>query len=750
VAALYLLSQPDKEASSSKIAAAVASSIGSVERLGVTKSFKQIMLSDPCFVIDQRHVSEAWFSLNRPLLNPVSAINALWPDTAESCLYGEVLMQRSAAMALYLSPNSSSLTDDVARAVDQDVGSTKKLGINKTFRQVLEAAPGIFTVSADGQHLTLNIKQLLRQRQQQQQLQQPAPAAAAAIAGSSANAAAAAAASAATVGISVDAALLAEERMRKAAASYLLAQPSCTAKYEAVAAAVDKAVGSASKLGLTTTFKQVLQRQPSRFCFSADGELLTLRQQEQQQQHSEAAAGQAQPSAALQNRSSDSSSSSGGSSIAAAAIAAVWPATTTDPGARLQRAAALHLSTLPGYTSTMNKLAQVVDQKVGSTSKLGIVKTFKQVLQTVPDVFLFSASAHQHDGAQVTLNDAGLLARHRQQQQHQQQPAVRVVPRPGASQEQQQQQQPAPPPPPPQQQKQQQHGSSSGGTGFFAPIYQAPTPPLLVQQQPPPPPPPQQQQQQPAWQQLPSPTLAVLPLPEGLQAVNSLTAVECAKAAITIIGEQQQNQLQHMLQHLRSAKLCALDLEFAQPHASAAASSSSMKTGNRAASRAAYLDRLALLQLFVPAAAPNSAGSANSSQQQWPAAIYLVQVPEPQPAAAALLQQLQPLLEDAAVSKVMHDARWDSCVLQAQFGISLAGVLDTQLLAGLTNLAAAGMAAGTTAAADGSSSSSSGGGGGGGTAGHLGRVGLGRLYEACGFPHPTKDGMAAAFDANTR
>ncbi|WIA12322.1 hypothetical protein OEZ85_012377 [Tetradesmus obliquus] len=158
-------------------------------------------------------------------------------------------------------------------------------------------------------------------------------------------------------------------------------------------------------------------------------------------------------------------------------------------------------------------------------------------------------------------------------------------------------------------------------------------------------------------------------------------------------------------------------------------------------------------QLFVPAAAANSS-SQQQQQQQQPAAIYLVQVPEAQLAAAALLQQLRPLLEEAAICKVMHDARWDSCVLQAQFGVTLAGVLDTQLLAGLTNLAArsagqsaAAAAAAADRAADGGGSSSS-------AAcqwdGAMGRVGLGRLYEACGFPEPTKGSMAAAFDANPR
>lgn len=121
-------------------------------------------------------------------------------------------------------------------------------------------------------------------------------------------------------------------------------------------------------------------------------------------------------------------------------------------------------------------------------------------------------------------------------------------------------------------------------------------------------------------------------------------------------------------------------------------------------------------------------------------------MPEEPQTAAALLSQLQPVLEDAAVSKVMHDARWDGCVLQVQFGIELAGVLDTQLLAGLTNLAAgsAGPTAAGSSTTDGSSSVA------GEWGGHMDRIGLGSLFEAYGFPHPTKCNMAQAFDANPR
>ncbi|WIA32455.1 hypothetical protein OEZ86_003276 [Tetradesmus obliquus] len=132
-AALYLLSQPDKEASSSFIAGSLTQSVGPVKTLGINKSFKQILSSDPCFIMEQRYVSEAWWSLNHPLLNPVSAINALWPAEAADA---EARIKRSAAMALYLSPsNCSSSVPAVAAAVDKDVGSTKKLGLSKSFGQ---------------------------------------------------------------------------------------------------------------------------------------------------------------------------------------------------------------------------------------------------------------------------------------------------------------------------------------------------------------------------------------------------------------------------------------------------------------------------------------------------------------------------------------------------------------------------------------------------------------------------------------
>jgi hypothetical protein len=646
VAALYLLRQPDKEAASSAIADAVARSIGSVEKLGLKKSFKQIMTTDPCFVIEQRHVSEAWFSLNRPLLNPVSAVNALWPAEAADA---EIRMWHVAAAFLSDKPSYISTLSHVAAEVGLRLGSTKYLGINKSFKQVIEQQPGYFQLSAEGQQLTLNVQRLLRHS---------------AGAGSSSS-------------------------------------------------------GSSSRLTVPQLSRQPLPGKPS----------------------SSAAAG-----------------SSSSSSDIAAAIAAVWPAAAADPEVHMRRAAALFLSTKPHNTSIRVAVVAAVDSAVGSAKKLNIKKSFDQVLQAEPDAFVLSSN-----GQLITL-DAGRVLRRQQQQQ--QQAAVRVVPRPGTTRQQQQQQQqstsntssqPAPPSPPPP--LAQPPPPAARQQPPLPPVpqqqqQQQPPPPSVPRQQQPPPPAPQQQQS--AWQQQPGQPLAVMPLPEGLHALKSLSAVECATAGISIVAEHQQGQLQQVLVHLRAAKLCAVDLEFAQPDAPPVDSSTSTsrggRAGGRAANRGAHLDRLALLQLFVPATAAAAAASGSSNwqqqQQQRPAAVYIVQVPEEPHAAAEVLTQLQPVLEDATVSKVMHDARWDSCVLQAQFGISLAGVLDTQLLAGLTNLAAgcAGIAAGSSTV-DGSSSSSI------VTEqwdGYLGRVGLGRLLEACGFPHPTKSTMAQAFDVNPR
>jgi len=101
----------------------------------------------------------------------------------------------------------------------------------------------------------------------------------------------------------------------------------------------------------------------------------------------------------------------------------------------------------------------------------------------------------------------------------------------------------------------------------------------------------------------------------------------------------------------------------------------------------------------------------------------------------------------------------DSQLLAQQFGIQLAGVLDTQVLAGWAALGPAALGAGSggtpgggeaqqgaglpEAAADAASAWVP-------VSRHLGRVGLGRLYAMHGFAHPSKEAMHAVFEADPR
>lgn len=179
----------------------------------------------------------------------------------------------------------------------------------------------------------------------------------------------------------------------------------------------------------------------------------------------------------------------------------------------------------------------------------------------------------------------------------------------------------------------------------------------------------------------------------------------------------------------------ALDLEFAQP----AAASVGVAAGAGAHGRPnACWDQLALMQCAVPAV---------GSFDAW---IYVLEVPEEQQPASSLMRHLAPLLQDAGVIKVMHNARQDGVVLQRQFGICLRGVLDTQLLAGCSALA------GSLAAPQGAQQQPEDEGKEGGSSRQaaappfLGRLGLGRLYAAYGLPHPGKDIMQQAFEANPR
>ncbi|WIA41853.1 hypothetical protein OEZ86_009179 [Tetradesmus obliquus] len=64
-------------------------------------------------------------------------------------------------------------------------------------------------------------------------------------------------------------------------------------------------------------------------------------------------------------------------------------------------------------------------------------------------------------------------------------------------------------------------------------------------------------------------------------------------------------------------------------------------------------------------------------------------VPQQRAAAQQVVAKLQPLLEDEGIVKVVHDGRQDAEILHRDFGVTVKGSLDTQLLAGLAGLGAA-------------------------------------------------------------
>jgi hypothetical protein len=193
---------------------------------------------------------------------------------------------------------------------------------------------------------------------------------------------------------------------------------------------------------------------------------------------------------------------------------------------------------------------------------------------------------------------------------------------------------------------------------------------------------------------------AILPLPDRFQRLSNISASECAQAAVTIVTDQQEEeqqaaQLNDVLQHLQAAGVCALDLEFSSDDAGSSSSSSAsscssaddeegvfsesysaaagdyMQSDSRLLGSVklppvhhhhqllyAFTNRtVALLQLMVPAAAAAAADGGSSDNNAWPAAVYLIEVPQQQAVAQRLLSQLQPLLEDEAVVKIVHDAR---------------------------------------------------------------------------------------------
>jgi hypothetical protein len=103
-----------------------------------------------------------------------------------------------------------------------------------------------------------------------------------------------------------------------------------------------------------------------------------------------------------------------------------------------------------------------------------------------------------------------------------------------------------------------------------------------------------------------------------------------------------------------------------------------------------------------------------------------------------------------------HMPLQDAAILQQQFALRLAGLFDTQVVFGLTSLAAAAIqptaagphstgSSGATPVAEPPSSSSSG-----NSSLQLRRIGLAALYERFGFPHPNKAAVSAKFDRQPR
>uniref|UniRef100_A0A383VJ90 3'-5' exonuclease domain-containing protein n=1 Tax=Tetradesmus obliquus TaxID=3088 RepID=A0A383VJ90_TETOB len=163
-------------------------------------------------------------------------------------------------------------------------------------------------------------------------------------------------------------------------------------------------------------------------------------------------------------------------------------------------------------------------------------------------------------------------------------------------------------------------------------------------------------------------------------------------------------QLDDVLLHMTAAGLAALDAEYfvQQGDSSSSSSGCSSAAGSSVDEDGGHQTsswqlpavhncsqqrmqgsnlQLALLQLMVPAA--------EAADGAWPAAIYLVQVPQQRAAAQQVVAKLQPLLEDVGIVKVVHDGRQDAEILHRDFGVTVKGSLDTQLLAGLAGLGAA-------------------------------------------------------------
>jgi hypothetical protein len=210
----------------------------------------------------------------------------------------------------------------------------------------------------------------------------------------------------------------------------------------------------------------------------------------------------------------------------------------------------------------------------------------------------------------------------------------------------------------------------------------------------------------------------------------AVSAVDCSMAEVIIVQmkegpaadqHQQQLDLQGLLLHVQAAQLAALDLVIGPTTAAC-----SSRGGGSS-------QQLLLVQWLVPSATMEHLGKC------WPATIYAVVMPEQQ--QGLKLAQLQQVLEDSHIIKVIHDARSAAKLLLQQHDIQLNAVLDTQLLAGVAALAAAASSASgegsrsSTVRANGQCSSS-GGSGAARRSDWLRRASLTELYRAYSYPLP--------------
>jgi hypothetical protein len=246
----------------------------------------------------------------------------------------------------------------------------------------------------------------------------------------------------------------------------------------------------------------------------------------------------------------------------------------------------------------------------------------------------------------------------------------------------------------------------------------------------------------------------------------------------------------YLAQHLGSCRAVALDTE----HAAGAAGVPAAGQQGGGAAPGASERQLGLLQLAVPPVA----------EEGYPARIYLIDPLDPRVnSTLGSGGVLRVLLEGEGTVKVVHDARqvggrldgsngrgrggrlagaasrrgkrgaregghapgqalpkqlialtWhpayhqDMSVLHQQYGVRMAGIIDTQLLAGLNSLAS--QAAKAAAAAFHCSAT-----GGGAAAAAVApqpllRVGLAPLYARYGYPHDNKAAVSARFELNPR